>query len=83
MLKEHLTQNVIPMKFKILLAEKRVQGSIVDTATDYGLDITRFDSQMSKISLCQNLTTGPGAHAAACSKGTGTILRGKVAGAWH
>jgi len=82
MLREHLTQNVIPIKFKKLLAEKRGQGSIVGTATDYGLDSPGFDSQWDKRSLYQNLsTTGPGAHAATCSMGTGTVPRVKVAGA--
>jgi hypothetical protein len=82
MLREHLTQNVIPMKFKELLAEKRGQGSIVGTATDCGLDSPGFNSQWGKRSLCQNLpTSGPGAHAATCSVGTGTVPRGKLAGA--
>jgi hypothetical protein len=43
MLKECLTQNVIPMKFKALLAEKRGQDSIVCTATHYGLDSPAFN----------------------------------------
>jgi len=81
MLREHLIQNVIPMKFKELLAEKRGKGNIVGTATDYGLDSPGFDSQWGKRSLCQDLsTTGPEGHAAACSMGTGTVPRGKVAG---
>lgn len=80
--REHLTQNVIPMKFKELLVEKRGQGSKIDTATDYGLDSPGFDSQWGKRSLCQNLsTTDPGGHAATCLMGTGTVPRGKVAGA--
>jgi hypothetical protein len=84
MLREHLTQNVIPMKFKELLAEKSGQGSTVGTATDYGLDSPGFDSQWGKRSLCQNLsTTSPGAHAATCSMGAGTVPRGKVARAQH
>jgi hypothetical protein len=82
MFREHLTQNVILMKFEELLAEKRGKGSIVGTATDYGLDSPGFNSQWGRSSVCQNLsTTGPGGHSGACSMDTGTVPRGKVAGA--
>jgi hypothetical protein len=83
MLREHLTQNVIPMKFKELLAWKRGQGSIVGTATNY-MGLTVHGSTPSGArSLCQNLSTGPGAHAASRSTGTGTVPRCNVAGPYH
>jgi len=60
---------------------REVRDSSVDIANRYGLDGPGIESRWG-VSFSAPVQTGPGAHPASCTMGTGSLSRGKAAGAW-
>ena len=56
------------------------QGSSVGVATDYGLDVPEIESRWGRD--FPSVQTGPGAHSASCTMGTGSFLEVEAAEAW-
>ena len=55
-------------------------GSSVGVATDYGLDVPEIESRWGRD--FPSVQTGPGAHSASCTMGTGSFLEVEAAEAW-
>ena len=63
--------------FTIGKCERCGSGSSVGIATDYGLDGTGIESRWGA-RFSAPVQTGPGAHPASCTMGTGSFPRGNV-----
>jgi hypothetical protein len=62
------------------LTARRGPGSSVGIATGYGLDVPGIESLLGR-DFFAPVQTGPGAHPASCTMGTGFFPGGKAAGA--
>jgi hypothetical protein len=58
-----------------------IPGSSVGIATDYGLDGLGIESRWGA-RFFAHVQTGPGAHPASCTMGTGSFPGVEAAGAW-